>query len=59
MTSKSKSAGKEREKGKEKVGKLKLNRESVRDLTPSNQNEIQGGGTDPSDGCTRYCPKRF
>jgi hypothetical protein len=53
MTSKSKSVGKEREKGKEKVGKLKLNRESVRDLTPSNQNEIQGGGTTPTNVCTR------
>jgi hypothetical protein len=58
MTSKSKSADKETEKGKGKVGKLKLNRESIRDLTPS-KNEIQGGGTDPTDGCTRYCPKKF
>jgi hypothetical protein len=52
MTSKSKSAGKETEKGKGKVGKLKLNRESIRDLTPS-KNEIQGGAPYATSGCTR------
>ena len=53
MTSKSKSADKDGAKGKVKPGKLKLNRESIRDLTPSNQNEIQGGGTTPTNVCTR------
>jgi hypothetical protein len=57
MTSKSKSADKEGGKGKVKAGKLKLNKESIRDLTPSGQGGIKGGmmGTIPTEhgGCTR------
>ena len=43
MTSKSKSAAQGGEKGKAKAGKLKLNRESVRDLSPGGQSGIKGG----------------
>jgi len=56
MTSKSKSAGKETEKGKGKVGKLKLNRESIRDLTPSGGSGIKGGAiVTPAPTKARQC----
>ena len=45
MTSKKKSAAQGEEKGKAKAGKLKLNRESVRDLSPGGQSGIKGGVT--------------
>ena len=56
MTSKSKSADKETEKGKGKVGKLKLNRESIRDLTPSGGSGIKGGAiVTPAPTKARQC----
>ena len=47
MVTKSKSAG-AMKKGKVKVGKLKLNRETVKDLTGSKKKQIKGGAKPPS-----------
>ncbi len=44
MVTKKKSTGeKEEKKGRVKVGKLKLNRETVTDLTGGEQKKIKGG----------------
>ena len=61
MTSKKKSAAQGGEKGKAKAGKLKLNRESVRDLTPGGQSGIKGGVAPNQtkrtcETCDAYCP---
>jgi hypothetical protein len=56
MTSKSKSADKDGAKEKVKPGKLKLNKESVRDLTPSDQGGIKGGAiVTPAPTKARQC----
>jgi hypothetical protein len=56
MTSKSTSADKDGAKGKVKAGKLKLNKESVRDLTPSDQSGIKGGAiVTPAPTKARQC----
>jgi len=47
VKSKNKTTGeKEQKKGRVKVGKLKVNKETVKDLTPSEEKEIQGGQAD-------------
>jgi len=43
MVTKPKAADKKEKKGRVKVGKLKLNKETIKDLTPSAQNQIKGG----------------
>lgn len=40
-------------KGKVKVGKLKLNKETVKDLTSSERKQIKGGGIKSRNGY--YC----
>jgi hypothetical protein len=66
MVTKSKQKSKqEKDKGRVKVGKLKLNKETVKNLTASNQKRIRGGlaANEPWDGgtgmfCTGSCPGR-
>lgn len=46
-----------KKKGKVKVGKLKVNKETVKDLTGNQQKEIRGGArTYPK---TLLCPSKF
>ena len=43
MVNKPKSVENEQKKGRVKVGKLKLNKETVKDLTDSEKKQIKGG----------------
>jgi hypothetical protein len=47
MVTKSKAAGKEQKKSRVKVGKLKLNKETVRDLSGKEAKAIKGGRPKP------------
>ena len=45
-------------RGKVKVGKLKLKKETVKDLTASQQRKIKGGEIYQTGGCGVACTRR-
>ena len=56
MVTKKKSTGKQKAiRGRVKVGKLQLNKETIKDLTGSQRKQIKGGakrrGSDPNTAC--------
>ena len=54
MVTKSKTSG-TKKTGRVKVGKLKLNRETVKDLTDSAQKKVKGGVVKQLTGTTTFC----
>jgi len=40
-------------KSQVRVGKLKLNKETVKSLTPEEKRSVKGGATNDGTGCTR------
>ncbi len=54
VTKKKSTDEKEKEKGRVRVGKLNLNRETIKDLSPEEKRRIKGGAADrtqPYDEC--------
>jgi hypothetical protein len=46
-----------RKSNKNNPRKLRLSKETVKDLGVPNRKDVKGGGTDPTDGCSRWCPR--
>jgi len=58
VTKKKSTSSKEAKKGRVKIGKLKLSKETIKDLTDKDQRQLKGGAKARGNNttvCTGYC----